>query len=169
MPLLRLPPLGILIRLALLALPAVVLGLVWHWGAERQVRLHFAALCTAVSERDSGDMEALIDPAYADRWGMDRTTVLRESREVLRQFFALDVQAVDPAFERVGPREYRVSSRLRISGTGTALAELAKQEANRIETPWVFTWKRPDWKPWHWQLTQLDNAGIDLSRHRGEW
>ena len=161
-----------LLLLAAALAATISLWLAWRWQPDVAARHRFEALLRATEDRDFDDLEELFDPAYADRWGMDRTTVLREGREVLRQFFALSI-APDPAPPAVrpgaGPRERVIETRLRIDGTGTPIAELAKSEVNRIDTAWVFTLRRADWKPWNWRLVRLDNPGIDLSRHIEGW
>ena len=161
----------ILPALALL-LTALALWLAWRWQPARAVEHRFERLLTAAADRKFDRLERLFDPAYADRWGMDRTTVLREGREVLRQFFALAlVPDPDPPFvqQGPGPDQWTVRARIRVEGTGTPIAEFAKAEANRITADWSFTFRKADWKPWNWTLVRLDNPSLDLSRRPDGW
>jgi len=158
--------------IALICTQTALLGawLAWRWQPERAVEMRFEAFCKAISDRKPSKLEKLIDPAYADRWGMDRTTALREGREILRHFFALTLTPHDITVTPApAPREWVVRARLRLSGTGSPIASLAEGEVNRLEAPWEFTWRRTDWRPWNWRLTRLDHPGIDLSRRHSAW
>jgi hypothetical protein len=150
----------------------IVLGgwLIWRWQPDRAALSRFEALCEATADRKPRKMEKLIAADYADRWGMDRATALREARQILGQFFALTLEPVDTVVEPgPSPNERIIRARIRLGGTGTGIAELAKAEVNRLESPWVFTWRRTDWRPWNWQLVRLENPGIDLTRRYGDW
>jgi hypothetical protein len=101
---------------------------------------------------------------YHDRWGHDKTFTVRETSEVLRQFFALTIEREEVRFELANDRAM-VAERLKLEGNGTAIAQFARQEVNRLREPFVFEWTRQSWKPWDWQLTRADNAQLRV----GEW
>ncbi len=79
--------------LASLAVVTIALRCLWLWQPERQLLLHQAHLRSAIERRDWGRIEALVDPAYADRWGYTRPTAVRDARQWLGQFFSLTVTA----------------------------------------------------------------------------
>ena len=97
-----------------------------------------------------------IDAKYSDRWGHDKTFVLRETNEWLRQFFTLTIHSEIESAE-INHDHGKITARLRLEGNGTALASMAQDEVNSIPTPFVFEWTRKSWKPWDWTLTRADN------------
>lgn len=155
------------IRLALaslaLAFIAALLGCLWLWQPARQVAKHQAHLLDAAEDRSWTRFGKLIDPAFTDRWGHDKAFVTRETREWLRQFFSLTIRREALSLEMPpGGGRGIVRVRLRLEGNGTALAQMAQNEVNEITEPWVFEWTRKSWKPWDWQLSRADNAGLRL-------
>src|SRR5215210_5686323 len=133
--------------LALASLGLVVLALycLWLWQPERQVLKHHENLLLAAEKRSWNRFTDLIDPQYSDRWGHDRVFIVRETREWLRQFFALTVTGDIVTYEAVDGRG-RVVAHIKLDGNGTALAQLAKSEVNSLREPFVFEWKRKSWK-----------------------
>lgn len=129
----------------------------WLWQPERQVRLHQRHLLDAAAAHDWKKIDRFLAADFRDRYGHDKPWVLRESREILRQFFALTVHdsdtgvAFDPANAQK-TRLARVSTRLRLEGTGTPVAQYAMQAVNSAQAPFEFSWKRQSWKPWDWRL-----------------
>lgn len=144
---------------------ALILGVrcIRLWQPERQIELHQAHLLTALGDRHWKKVDRFIAPTFTDRVGHDKAWVLRESREVLRQFIALDIKAIDPEIEPLAatPEIGVVRSRLQIIGTGSPIANYAKETVNSSTHPFLFTWKRQSWKPWDWQLTTLDQPILD--------
>jgi hypothetical protein len=144
-----------------IALVACALWCLWLWQPERQVLKHNASLIRAFEKRDWNKVERLVDEKFSDRWGHDRERVIRESREILRQFFAIEIAQEDQGV--VVPGETgRVEARIRIKGSGSPIAQLAMQTVNSVQTPFRFEWRRKSWKPWDWQLVSVDNPQLDL-------
>jgi len=148
--------------LASLVVVTIALRCLWLWQPERQLLLHEAHLRRAVERRDWARVEALIDPAYADRWGYTRATAVRDARQWLGQFFVLTVTA-EPAGDRLSPNGGTVTERWKIEGTGTEAAGMVTDRVNGLQAPFVFQWKHGSWKPWDWTLIRVDNPELDLS------
>lgn len=123
--------------------------------------LHQARLRHALEERNWSRVEALIDPAYADRWGYTRATGLRDARQWLGQFFALTID-VTPAGDQLTAGGGTVTESWKLDGTGGEAAPLVQQAVNELHAPFVFTWKHNGWKPWDWTLMRVDNPELNL-------
>ncbi|MEM1297179.1 MAG: hypothetical protein AAGH89_17570, partial [Verrucomicrobiota bacterium] len=62
--------------------------------------------------------------------------------------------------------EATVTTNVGLTGSGPSpVAALIVSEANRLNSPWVFTWKKEGAKPWSWKLTRVENP--DLPDLRG--
>ncbi len=151
-------------NLALIGVSAVVLlglFLVWYWQPERQVRLHQKALLSAVEDRDWEDVGELMAADYSDRWRHDKEFVLREAREVFRQFIAVQLtgEETDLIMEE-GTGE--VKTRLKLIGRGGPVAEFAMSRVNVMQQPWSFRWVKQSAWPWDWQLVSVDQPELDL-------
>jgi len=140
---------------------AWVLYSLWLWQPARQVRKHQEHFIAAVGTRNWSRVEEFIDARYSDRWGHDKTFVLRESREVFRQFFALSIQS-DVTSCAISGDAGMVTAKLKIAGTGTAIAEYAKEAVNGLGEPFVFEWTRRSWLPWDWKLMRVDQPQLRL-------
>jgi hypothetical protein len=137
----------------------VAVRCIWLWQPERQVELHQRHFVGAVSDRKWKKIDRFLAEDFRDRFGHDKTWALKESREVLRQFFALTVREENTtiAFTTPERREATVTATLKIDGGGTPIAEYAKSTVNSSQHPFTFTWKQKSWKPWDWQLTSIDH------------
>jgi len=154
------------IRLALASLALIftsaVLGCFWLWQPERQVWKHQTHLLDAAENRSWSRFNSFIDPAYSDRWKHDKAFITRETREWLRQFFALTIRREVVSQEMPDSTHAIIRARLRLEGNGTALAQMAQDEVNGITEAFVFEWTRKSWKPWDWQLTRADNPQLNI-------
>ena len=140
---------------------AILLWLLWLWQPERQILMHNSSLVRAFEKRNWEKAEALIDPQYADRWGYNRERLLRDAREVFRQFFILEIRQ-ESLLATTEEGAGTVSARIRVKGNGGPLAELVVQRVNQLNTSFQFKWVRQSWKPWDWRLIQVENAGLEL-------
>jgi len=147
----------------------VAVRCIWLWQPERQVLLHQEHFIEAVSDRKWKKIDRFLADDFRDRFGHDKAWALKESREVLRQFFALTVLGEDTSntFTTPDRRDATVTATLKIEGGGTPIAEYAKTEVNRSQHPFTFTWKQQSWKPWDWQLTSIDHPLME--RGRGDY
>ncbi len=154
--------------LASLLLVTIALRCLWLWQPDRQLLLHQAHFRRAVERRDWGRVEAMLDPAYADRWGYTRATGVREARRWLGQFFALTITAT-PAGDQLTAAGGTITERWTIDGPGAEGAEMVKDNVNALRAPFVFQWKHGSWKPWDWTLVRVDNPELNLSGPGGDY
>ena len=131
------------------------------WQPERQVLKHQQHLLQAASRRNWTRLAEFLGEKYTDQWGHDKAAALSDSREVLGQFFALDLTGESPDCTANGILG-TVSCRLKMAGKGTPLAEIALEEVNALKTPFTFQWTRQSWKPWDWKLTRVDNPDLQI-------
>ncbi len=154
-------------RFAILsALLIIIMWCAWLWRPEHQIRLHQLHFLRAFEERDWKDIAGFLDDEYADRWGHDKAFVLREGREVFRQFLWLTV-AGEIVRADVSGDAAQVEARVRLAGRGSPIAEMAIERANALNAPFVFEWKRRSWKPWDWRMTRLDQPELEIPEMGG--
>jgi len=144
-----------------LTLVLILLFCLWLWQPERQVLKHNEHLLKAASSRNWTALAEFINEKYSDRWGHDKASALSDSREVLGQFFVLEITGESAGCSTDG-LVATVSCRLKMSGKGSPLADIAVNEINALKTPFTFQWTRQSWKPWDWQLTRADNPDLNI-------
>lgn len=133
----------------------------WYCVPERQVRWHQRQLLSAVEDRDWEDVAELMADSYSDRWQHDKAFVVREAREVFRQFLTVQVTGEErDLYVENGAGE--IKTRLIISGRGGPLAEFAMSRVNVMREPWVFRWQQQSAWPWDWQLVWVDQPELSL-------
>lgn len=138
----------------------------WLWQPERQLLKHHRHFLDSVENRKWSKVARYLDPDYADRWNFDRAELIRESGEIFRQFIVLTIN--DEIFHlHVDNSGGTVTALIRLEGTGSAVAMYARDEANAVSTPFVFTWRHRSWKPWDWALVRIDNPALELRRMEG--
>ena len=140
---------------------ALALYSVWLWQPERQVRLHTAHLLKAVEGRRWNKVDAFVADNYSDRWGHDKGFVVRESNEVFRQFLFLTIESQTLSCS-ISSSTGMTRDRVKISGSGSPVAQVVTERVNRLEQPFVFTWARMTWKPWDWRLTRIDQPELEI-------
>ncbi len=140
---------------------AICLWCLWLWQPERQVRLHHEHLIDAAEDRNWRNFGELIDPGYVDRWGHDKTFVIKETSEVMRQFFTVTIRRELIRLDASSGRA-TVTTRLKLEGNGTAIAQYAMQAVNGLETPFTFDWRQKSWRPWDWKLARADNPRLQM-------
>jgi hypothetical protein len=146
---------------AILVVAAFYLVALWQPG--RQLRLHQAHFFRALEKRDWERVHRFIAEDYSDRWGHDKEFVLRESREILRQFLFLKVRHELREVATIGDgAEGSVSARVTLEGSGGPLAEIAKAHVASLSQPFVFRWVHRSWKPWDWKLREIDQSELEL-------
>lgn len=145
---------------ALLVL-VLFLILVWYWQPERQVRLHQRQLLSALEDRDWEDVADLMADSYSDRWRHDKEFVVREAREVFRQFITLQVSGEERDLS-VENGAGEIKTRLTILGRGGPVAEFAMSRVNVMREPWIFRWQQQSAWPWDWQLVWVEQPELSL-------
>ena len=141
---------------------ALALFSAWLWRPERQVRLHTSHLLAAVEGRRWARVENFIADSYSDRWGHDKEFVLQGSKEVFGQFIFLTIQS-ETLSSSISGSLGTTSRRLKISGSGSPIAQMAMERVNQLREPFVFTWQQRSWKPWDWRLIRFDQPELDIS------
>jgi len=145
---------------------SVMLFSLWLWQPERQVLKHHEHFLRAAANRDWTRLAGFLDDSYADRWGHNKESVVSNSREVLSQFFGLNI-ADEETDCYIEGNTGTVSCKLTLHGNGTPVAEYAVSEVNRLTTPFTFQWIRRSWKPWDWKLTRVDNPQLHIPQEAG--
>lgn len=153
-----------LIAAAILA--ALALYAAWLWQPARQVRLHTAHFLGAVERRQWDRAQSFVADSYSDRWGHDKEFVIRESREVFRHFLFLTIQS-DPAPPTIAGRDAEIRTPIKLAGDGSPIAQLVVEKVNTLRSPFTFTWHRPGWQPWGWQLTRVEQPELEIGGERG--
>ena len=70
-----------------------------------------------------------------------------------RQFIALALSA-ETGERRIHKREAEIAARIRISGTGSPIAQMIISRTNGLEEPFRFRWTRGAW-PSSWKLVEI--------------
>ena len=154
--------LGLLAALAGL----VVVAFLWSlWQPERQVTKHTENFLLSVERKNWRRFNSFIHENYADQWGQDRETITSHSQEAFKHFFDARITAQQPVVE-AAETTGRYTAVIRVDGTGTPVAQLVKERANLLNTPFVFHWKRTGWQPWKWQLTMVENENFEMPQTR---
>ena len=147
-------------------LTAAALYAAWLWQPARQVRLHTAHFLGAVERRKWDRVQSFVADNYSDRWGHDKEFVLRETREVFRQFLFLTIQS-DPAPPVLAGPDATVSTPVKLAGDGSPIAQFAVEKVNTLRAPFIFTWHRASWRPWDWRLTRVEQPELEIEMERG--
>ena len=153
-------------RTAAAVLAAAALYAAWLWQPARQVRLHTAHLLGAVERRQWDRVQTFVADNYSDRWGHDKEFVLRETREVFRQFLFLTIQS-DPAPPALDGTDATIGTPLKLAGSGSPVAQFAVEKVNTLRAPFTFTWHRASWRPWDWRLTRVEQPELEIEMERG--
>ncbi len=125
----------------------------------------------AIENRDWGDVEERIAPAYADRWELDAQGVGKVVTWLRRQFLFLEIIPGDSPRMVVSHSELgrdrvaRVMLRqvLRIEGRGGPYCDQIMARANAVAGPFDFHWERKGRWPQAWQLVQIDHPSLNVS------
>ncbi len=149
------------IALALALIAAATLYAAWLWQPARQVRLHTAHFLGAVERRNWDRVQSFVADDYSDRWGHDKEFVLREMREVFRQFLFLTIQS-DPAPPVLTARHATIATPVKLAGDGSPIAQFAVEKVNTLRAPFIFTWRHASWRPWDWRLIRVEQPELEL-------
>ena len=125
------------------------------------MRLHTTHFLKKVERQNWNKALVFIADDYKDRWGHDKESVLRETREVVGQFLFLTIENKTVACDLHGASA-TARTVVKITGTGGPLAQLVMERVNSLREPFTFEWRQPGWKPWHWQLTRVDQPELRL-------
>ena len=140
---------------------AIAIFLALLWQPARQVRLHQEHLLRAVGKRNWQAVGRFIAAEYHDRWGHDKENVIAQSAQVFGQFLWCDIQAEEPALA-ISDGTASLGARITLGGTGGPIGEYAKQRVNTLTEPFTFQWSRRSWKPWDWELMEVDQPQLEI-------
>lgn len=151
---------------AVFALAALVaLALVWlgwrtalAWKPEAMVTSRHEKLVSRIAAKKFGKCAPLLSGSYLDQWGWSKDDAMLAIRDIGGQFFVLEITMQDFTVAAEG-KTARSSARLRLRGSGSAAAPLIVGEANRIKSPFVFHWRKENWRPWSWRIHRIENEG----------
>jgi hypothetical protein len=148
---------------ALVAAGVLFLGILWlaspHWDARSRLEVRQEQFFRAVEERRHRVLDGLVDERYRDSWGLGKLGLLRACDDLRRFFLVLGIRPLEPT-SRIEGREGRYQARIRLEGSPAGPGALIRSEANRLETPFVFVWRRVGIFPWQWRLVGMENAGL---------
>ena len=138
---------------------AALLSFLYQIQPERQVLRHQQKLLDAFAGKKWDKAGALIAPDFSTRWGQNRESVIEDARGVLQHYFVLDILCEEPVCF-VEEKTARITTRIRMAGRGSPVAELVNQRANELRQPWTFEWVRPGWQTWKWELRRVEQPEL---------
>ena len=154
------------LRLTLgLAAVAIVIFLAQLWQPARQVRLHQAHFLKAVGKRNWETVGQFIAAEYHDRWGHDKENVLAQSAQVFGQFVFCKIESEERSLV-LENGSATVGAKLAMSGTGSPIASYVMQRVGSLTEPFTFKWVKKSWKPWDWELTEVDQPQLEIPEMR---
>ena len=154
------PSLKLGLSIMAVALLAGTTFAVVEFQSERQLNKAFERLLSAVEARDWKRVEAITTVDYADQWGMNRTQALEIGSEIFRHFLVVEITISDLSLSVDDEDLGEVRAVLRVSGNGTAIAQSVMAEANQLQNPFVFQWRKGSWKPWDWKLVSVSQSEV---------
>ena len=137
----------ILLSLALLA----SLAAIWDLLPGNRLKARHADLLTwAQSGSPSEFPTSFASPDYHDQWQHSPESIAENMRAVRYAFPSLSISASPPVISRNG-RSATIRQSLSILGTDSPR-----------QAEFTFTWQRPGWQPWRWQLVSVSAPSLDL-------
>ena len=140
----------------------VILGswLAWRWQPERQVAHHQRSLLDAVERRNWNKVAGFMDPHYTDQWAPDKDSALGIANQVFQQFLFLTIKTDNEQYT-IAEGKAHVAAKIRVSGQGGPLAQLAMERVNALQAPFGFDWVHgASWKPWDWKLVRVEQPEL---------
>ncbi len=132
----------------------------FRWQPETQIRMKQSAILVAIENGSHRKLEDLIAETYADPWKFSKTEVITAFRELRQQFLVVDLLPGEMEIVISGDQA-TLSTTLSMNGSGPSpIAAMIVNEANRVSTPWVFTWVKEDTAPWSWRLIRVENEQL---------
>ena len=153
-----------LARLAGIAVLALAIWLIWWSRPERQVRRAQGRLLSALESRDYPAFGRLMAEDYRDAWEHDKAIVLQRCPQVFDQFILLDVEGEILSCEERG-EDWIVQQKIVMKGLGGGLGMYAQQEVNRLKEPFTLRWRNRGWKPWDWELAEVQQPELRIPAH----
>lgn len=160
------PRFGVALISALVVVLCIAFGLQMRASVVLEKRQ--AALLDGIERRNPGRIQRLVAEDYTDRWGFSRKEIVTSMVDVGSQFLTLVVKSGEERLE-IANGVATFTTKLTIGGKPLGPAgQEAMRELNRLEEPFVFTWKKESFLPASWRLVRVENPSLpgDLYGYR---
>jgi hypothetical protein len=136
------------------------------WPAEIQVREKQTAFLDAIEEGDNAAWDNLLSEQYRDQWDFNKVNALISLQDIRSQFMAINISWTLTS-EIIESSDATLTGSMKMEATGIYLpSDIVTSRVNRLETPFIFTWKKESWLPWSWKLIRIENSGLDLDGYK---
>ena len=138
----------------------IVSFVVWQTRPVRVVTKKQADLISGIESRNVARIRRLVSDNYNDKWDFDADDVAEAVVDVGSQFMTLVLTPEEQGL-LIEDGEAVVSVRLTVSGNavGPAGGEVTRR-INRLEEPFLFTWKKETFLPSSWRLVQIHQSEL---------
>lgn len=138
----------------------IVSFVVWQTRPARVVTKKQADLISGIESRNVARIRRLVSDSYHDKWDFDADDVAEAVVDVGSQFMTLVLTPEEQEL-LIEDGEAVVSVRLTVSGNavGPAGGEVTRR-INRLEEPFLFTWKKETFLPSSWRLVQIHQSEL---------
>jgi hypothetical protein len=130
------------------------------------VRLHTSHFLKKVQQRNWKAVPTFMADDFSDRWGHTKASAMEDARQVFSQFIFLTIENRTDQCE-VHDKDATASTRIKVSGNGSAIAQIVMERVNGLQQPFVFTWHKAGSSPWEWQLTHIDQPELNIDPGAG--
>jgi len=150
-----------LILIGAVALIVVLLIVAFsYWSDERVVKRRHEALVVALEKRSQKRLLRVMSENYGDRWGFSNEDAALAMKDAGSHFLVFVVNADDPVFDFQDDRA-TVTVYLRVGGKAlSGIGREVMSRANKMKTPWIFTWEKEGFGPGSWRLVSMENESI---------
>ncbi len=133
---------------------------VWQTRPFRVVAKKQADLISGIESRNVARIRRLVSDSYHDKWDFDADDFAEAVVDVGSQFMTLVLTPEEQGL-LIEDGEAVVSVRLTVSGNvvGPAGGEVTRR-INRLEEPFLFTWKKETFLPSSWRLVQIHQSEL---------
>lgn len=137
----------------------------WFFQSERMLWRSWDGLIGCVQSRQAGTLRGYLAEDYADRWGYDRESLVREARFAFQEFDRLVLTVKETEMTRDGDRA-TITARMVIDPQGTARAQASRDRINALAEPFRFEWRREPGFPGAWKLVSFDQPELQIQAWR---
>lgn len=142
------------------------LWLAWLWQPERQVRLHTSHFLKKVERRNWAATKEMMAEDFTDRWEHNKASAIEDAQMVFSQFVFVTIENRTESCT-MGEREATAHTKVKISGNGGGVVQLAMSRVNSLQQPFAFTWRKVSSAPWHWELIRIDQPELNIDSNAG--
>ncbi len=151
-----------LIRLGILAVLALLIWFVWPFlkSGKAQAETCHRDLFRAAERRQWDKAAVFLASTYEDQWGNRAPEAINVARELLMGFIVLDIDWTTIELSE-NDGTVKVRGHAKITGSGAGFSQAVMDETNKVKEPWVFTWRKENWKPSSWKLINVKNPALE--------